>query len=73
MQAAAAMDKVARTVLPMLLRGMGLRADALSSVLDDVNLPPGATSSCELHVARYRAPVDGEHRSSLGRTASRHL
>ena len=59
-QAAAIMDRVARTVLPLLLRGVGLRSDALSGVLDDVNLPAAAASSCELHVARYRGPADGE-------------
>jgi len=58
-QAAAVLDRVARTVLPLLLRGVGLRSDALSGVLDDVNLPAAAASSCELHVARYRGPVDG--------------
>ena len=54
------MDKTAWTVLPLLMRGMGLRADALSSALDDVNLASAVVSSCELHVARYRGPVDGE-------------
>ena len=57
-QAAAAMDSVARSVLPLLLRGVGLRADALSGVLDDVKSP--SESSSELHVARYRGPADGE-------------
>ena len=54
------LDTVARTVLPLLLRGMGLRSDALSSVLDDIPRPSTVTSSSEIHVTRYRGPVDGE-------------
>ena len=52
------MDSIARNVLPLLFRGMGLRSDALSGVLDDGKSP--SASSCELHVARYRGPDDGE-------------
>ncbi len=54
------MGTVARTALPLLLRGMGLRADALSGVLDDVHRPSAVPSSSELHVARYRGRSDGE-------------
>ncbi len=54
------MDGVARAVLPLLLRGIGLRSDALNSVLDDMNLPSTVASSSELHVARYRGPVHGK-------------
>ena len=35
-------------------------ADALSGILDDVNLPSTIMSSCELHVVRYRGPNHGE-------------
>jgi len=59
-QAVAVMDKVARMVLPLLLRGIGLRSDALSSVLDDTHMPLATASSSELHVIRYRGPLDGE-------------
>ena len=52
--------KFARMVLPLLLRGIGLRSDALSSVLDDIHMPPAVESSSELHVIRYRGPLDGE-------------
>ncbi len=60
LQAAEVMDKAARIILPLVLRGMGLRADALSGVLDDVHRPSTVVSSSELHVARYCGPVDGE-------------
>ena len=59
-QAAAIMDRAARTVLQLLLRGIGLRSDALSGALDDVNLSSTMMSSCELHVAGYRGPARGE-------------
>ena len=59
-QAAAIMDRAARTVLQLLMRGTSLRSDALSSALDDINLPSTAKSSCELHVARYRGSIQGK-------------
>ncbi len=59
-QAIAVMDNVARMVLPLLLRGVSLRSDALSSVLDDNHMQPATASSSELHVTRYRGPLDGE-------------
>ena len=54
------MDSVARSVLPLLLRGMGLRGDALSGILDDAKSPAAVVSSCELDIARYRGPADGD-------------
>ncbi len=78
LQAAAVLDHVARTVLPLLLQGMGLRADALSGALDDTNLPSTIMSSSELHVARYRpvpspvGPVDGEEPLSSSAVLLRH-
>ena len=59
-QAAAIMDNVARAVLPLLLRGTGLRADALSGMLDDIHPPSAIPPSCQLHVGRYRSPSCGE-------------
>ena len=59
-QAAAVLDDVARTVLRLLLQGLGLRSDAMSGVLDDTDLPSTIVSSSELHVARYRGLIDGE-------------
>ncbi len=61
MQSAVVMENVARAVLPLLLRGMGLRSDALNGALDDINPPSTVMSSSELHVARYRGPIDGEY------------
>jgi len=54
------MDKVARIILPLLLRGMGLRSDVMSSVLDDVHRASTVMSSSEFHVVRYRGTPDGE-------------
>ena len=62
-QAAAVLDKVARMVLPLLLRGMRLRSDALSGIMDDIYQP--RASSSELHVIRYRGPIDGEELLNL--------
>ena len=59
-QVAAVLDNTARSVLPLLLRGMGLRSDALSGVLDEIHLPSTVMSSSELHAARYRGPANGE-------------
>ena len=59
-QAAAVLDKVARAVLPLVLRGIDLRSDALSGVLDDIPRPSTVTSSSELHVARYRGRAESE-------------
>ena len=54
------MDAAARAVLPLLVRGIGLRSDAMNGILDDTKLPSGVVSSCELHVARYRGTTAGE-------------
>lgn len=66
------MDSVAREVLQLLLRGVGLRSDALSDVLDDIKLASAQLSSCELHVARYRGAAGGECGLHAGLYCPRH-
>ncbi len=59
-QAAAVLDNAARTVLSLLLRGIGMRSDALSSILDDSHRPSTVVSSSEVHAIRYRGAAGGE-------------
>ena len=54
-QAAAVLEGVARAVLPALLRGIGLRLDALSGVLDDFPMERGDASSSLLQAISYEA------------------
>jgi hypothetical protein len=60
-QATAVLEKLTRNVLALLLRGSGLRSDAMSAVLDDARLASGQTSSSALHVIRYRGPTAGAY------------
>ncbi len=52
-----------RGVLPLVLRGNGLRADAMSGVLDDVPSTSGQASSSVLHAVCYRGPIAAHARS----------
>jgi hypothetical protein len=60
------MDGIARAVLLLLMRDVGLRSDTLHGILDDVNLPPTSPSSCILDVVRYRGTGE-DGRSALPR------
>ena len=54
------LEMMSRDVLALLLRGNGLRADAMSGILDDVRPTSSQTSSSALHALRYRGPTAGE-------------
>ena len=61
---------VARNVLALLLRGSGLRSDAMSGVLDDARLTSGQTSSIAHHVIRYRGQTEGAGEVASGLAAA---
>ena len=54
-QAAAVLEGVSRAVLPALLRGIGLRSDALNGVLDDIPLEEGHASLSVLQAISFHA------------------